>query len=441
MSEQAKQVHTGWESSQPLWNWGAVFIAVLVFVVACWVQYAVLWSSIARYNAPIYAKTSFRSWYYKNSSADYDLIMLADAYGKSHLALPDEIEVDPQPDGSFQYQWLDESQAHGMRVERSIWHCNDATLHADLLRLIYGEPLIEYLKMPACVALVVLVVLLFFAGPLDRKRRIAQLRGQRLEGTEPVSVAGFNLRMKRRKKAGGPRLSGVGFVDAGRSWLSRQLNLAISRGLYVPREREQQHILLMGDSGKGKSSAIRQVLHQIAERGELAVIYDPGGAYAQEFYDPAQGDLLLNPLDARCPFISLADEVEDDAEAMTVAKSLFPDRPQEHDFFAGWTRRLFAHLLCLQPTPEELIHWLSHEAEIDKRVRGTEFEAVLARDAANQRKGVLASLNMVADALQQLPKEGEAKGRFSTKAWAKQRPGVGFHYVHAGDARSAAPPD
>lgn len=423
MSDQAKQVHIGWETNLPLWSIGAVFAAVLLFLGLCWVQYAVLWTSIERYNAPIYAKTGFRAWYYKNSSADYDLIMLADAHGKSRLALPDEIEVDPQPDGSLEYQWLDDSQAHGLHIERSIWHFNDAQLHADLLRLIYGEPLIYYLKFPARVALVVLLALLLFTGPFDRKRSIARLRGQRLTGPERVSVTGFNLRMRRRRKAGGPRLYGVAFLDAGRSWLSRQLNLAISRGVYVPREREQQHILLMGDSGKGKSSAIRQLLHQIAERDEIAVIYDPGGEYAKEFYNPEQGDILLNSLDARCPYYSPADEVEDDAEAMTVAKSLFPDRPHEHDFFAGWTRRLFAHLLCLQPTPEELIHWLSHEAEIDKRVRGTEFEAVLARDAANQRKGVLASLNMVADALKQLPKEGEAKGRFSTKAWAAQRRG------------------
>jgi Type IV secretion-system coupling protein DNA-binding domain len=425
MSADTKQVHTGWETNQPVWSIGAVLVAVLVFAVMCWLQYAVLWNSLQRYYAPIYAKTGFRAWHYANSSADYDLIMLLDHHGRPQLAMPDQIMIEPQPGGrlNYQYQLSDDAQARGLRVASESWHYSDAVLHAHLAELIYDDhALIEYLEVPAFVALVVLVVLLFFAGPLDRKRSIALLRGQRLSGTEQVSVVGFNLRMRHRKKVGGSLLHGVAFLDAGRSWLSRQLNLPTSRGLYLPREREQQHVLLMGDSGKGKSSAIRQLLHQIAERGELAVIYDPGGEYAKEFYDPKQ-DIIANPLDERCPYYSLADEVEDDAEAMTVAKSLFPDRPHEPPFFADSARRLFAYLLCLQPKPEELVHWLSHPTEIDKRVRGTELETTLASDAPGQRKGVLASLNMVADALKLLPKEDEAKSRFSTKAWAKQRRG------------------
>ena len=48
---------------------------------------------------------------------------------------------------------------------------------------------------------------------------------------------------------------------------------------------------------------------------------------------------------------------------------------------------------------------MSNAEEIDKRVEGTELAAMIDRGAANQRSGVLGSLNMVADAFKLLPKE------------------------------------
>jgi len=57
----------------------------------------------------------------------------------------------------------------------------------------------------------------------------------------------------------------------------------------------------MGDTGSGKSTAIRQLLRQVQERGESAIVTDPAMDFVGEFYDPKRGDLILNPLDARCP--------------------------------------------------------------------------------------------------------------------------------------------
>ena len=74
-------------------------------------------------------------------------------------------------------------------------------------------------------------------------------------------------------------------------------------------------------------------------------------------------------------------------------------------FFTEGPRRIFAHLLTLRPTPEELASWLCHEDEIDQRVKGTAYAAMIDRQAPAQRSGVLASLNMVADTLKLLPAE------------------------------------
>lgn len=425
MSKQKGQININWQSRQPVWTWGALCVAGLLLTAMCWAQYASMLNGLERYYLPTYTKTAARAWQSPNNRADYELLYVINRHGQQRLALPNEVDTDEMSDGQTNYYLSDTGLAAGwVRLAFEIGTFNDRSLHGWLGHWIYQDrTLVDYLKWPAYTALIAFLVLAYFGGRKDRERAIALLRGQRLAGTEQVSVAAFNRRMRRRKKIRGPVLDGVVFRDAARSWLARQINSYVSRGVYVPLEREQQHIVMIGDTGQGKSTAIRQTLAQVAVRNEIAVIYDVTGEYVRQFYDPSRGDIILNPLDARCPFYALADEIEDDAEAATLAESLFPERAHEQPFFPEAARSLFSYLLCLQPTPEELLYWLSHPAEIDKRVRGTEQETTLSANAAGQRNGVLASLNTVAKALRLLPREDEVTGRFSTRAWAKERKG------------------
>src|SRR5436305_1485184 len=41
------------------------------------------------------------------------------------------------------------------------------------------------------------------------------------------------------------------------------------------------------------------------------------------------GDIILNPLDARSPYWSPGEELTNEAEARTIAESVFPDQPHE----------------------------------------------------------------------------------------------------------------
>ena len=62
---------------------------------------------------------------------------------------------------------------------------------------------------------------------------------------------------------------------------------------------ETKHIKLIGTTGTGKSTAIREILGAALERGDRAIIADPDGGYASRFYDERAGDVLLNPFDPR----------------------------------------------------------------------------------------------------------------------------------------------
>ena len=89
----------------------------------------------------------------------------------------------------------------------------------------------------------------------------------------------------------------------------------------------------MGDTGSGKSALIRQMLMQLTEDRQTAIVYDPAREYVERFYSPERGDIILNPLDARSPYWNPGDELEGgvagsptaQAEARTIAESVFPD--------------------------------------------------------------------------------------------------------------------
>ena len=243
-----------------------------------------------------------------------------------------------------------------------------------------------------------------------RERR----EGRRLKGPELVTTAQFNRRMKS---------DGIGFFNRIRRTFGEWLLARNGHMLRIPRNRENHHFLIMGDTGTGKSRLQEPMLEQIEERGECAIVHDPALEYTPAFFDQSRGDIVLNPLDIRMPYWSPADEVQHEAEALTVATSLFPDSQRENPFFVEGPRKIFAYLLTLKPTPEELVWWLCHEQELDRRLKGTELAALIYPGASSQRAGILASLNMVADSMKLLPKRGDTERRWSVVEWVKQRQG------------------
>ena len=314
------------------------------------------------------------------------------------------------------YVLTDEGRRNGLA--RLAWDAglfNDRRLHEFLAHWIYRDQTVwDYIERPAYAALGAFILLLFLALPRDRARWLVRKYGRRRKGPELVTTAEFNSRHE---------ADGMAFVNEERGVIGRLIRNNASHWVRVPRDREAMHFLVMGDSGMGKSAAIRQILAQIWERGETAIVYDPAMEYLPQFYSPQRGDVILNPIDERCPFWTPGDEAPHEAEALTMAASLFPDQGRENRFFVEAPRKIFAHLVNLGPTPEQLTHWMCHAEQIDRRVRGTEMEAMIDPRAAAQRNGVLGSLNMVADAFKLLPSERDAVQRWSTVEWAKERKG------------------
>ena len=98
--------------------------------------------------------------------------------------------------------------------------------------------------------------------------------------------------------------------------------------------------------GAGKTTLIMQILRQIQGRGDTAIVYDPACEFIQRFYDPKRGDIILNPLDARCPYWGPSEELRRKAEAKAIAASLLPaDAATGRASFSSRRRRRFS-LIC-----------------------------------------------------------------------------------------------
>ena len=276
-----------------------------------------------------------------------------------------------------------------------------------------GKSLWRMFLQPLLVFAAAVLFLLGIRAWWKGRSRHEERHGRRTKGPELASPFGWNS----AGKDDGIRFQ-LRWGDESSSWKAR---LPFGPSYRVPRRLESSHMMLMGDTGSGKSSAIRQLLRQVQQRGESAIVYDPAMDFVGEFYSPVRGDLILNPLDSRCPYWGLGDELEREETAAAIAAAFLPDKEYEKAFFTDGPRRILAHLLKKKPQPRDILKWMADPEWIEQMVKGTPLAALIDPAAPAQRAGVLSSLNMVADSLELLPEWEHTRPTFSTAEWYTER--------------------
>jgi hypothetical protein len=123
---------------------------------------------------------------------------------------------------------------------------------------------------------------------------------------------------------------------------ARTENAITLAGIPVARLDETKHFKLIGTTGTGKSTAIRELLAGALRRGDRAIIADPDGGYLERFKDPARGDIVLNPFDPASVKWDFFGEIENAYDIDQLARSLLPDQGARDPSWINYARTFFS---------------------------------------------------------------------------------------------------
>ena len=227
--------------------------------------------------------------------------------------------------------------------------------------------------------------LLFLRGVAARRRERA-LRDQFISGTRVVSAAALakltRAETDRRSLAIGP--------------------------VALPSRLETRHMAMVGTTGSGKTTVLRQLLDAIEARGEAALVYDTSGEFIAHYFRPGRGDVILNPFDARCAYWSPFAEIAHPADADRIAQQLITETGHHgRDVWVETSRILVANMLRAlwregKGSLPDLLHALQERTRDDlKAWLGDSSSARIFADDADRATGsVLFMLAKAANLIQ-----------------------------------------
>jgi type IV secretory pathway TraG/TraD family ATPase VirD4 len=410
-----------WPPRSPIFTYGAVFLSFVAAGLFVYLRFTFVLTPLQQFYLPYYLRTAVAGTMHKTDK--YQLLVVAGGPGAVRLAIESDVQPGKTPLAGGKTLPLELTSAAHAKGAQFLYRGTPAILvnkgfHEYLRQYVFaGQEPGTLFRLPLLFGLLALAVQLPFSIPKDIRRRKEMKYGRRLRGPLLLSPKEFDRTLQG---------DGIGLKVDG-----------LKEMLRIPARAESQHIQIIGDSGAGKTTIIFQVLRQIQGRGDAAIVYDPACEFVQRFYDSKRGDIILNPLDARCPYWGPSEELRVKSETKSIAESLFqPTQDRRGEFFIETPQKIFAHLLTYGPSPSDLVHWMSDADEIDRRVMGTEMSYMIAKGAQEQRNGVLASLGLVADSLRMLPTRDEAKAIWTATDWAEER--KGWIFITSQPAQRAA---
>jgi len=112
-------------------------------------------------------------------------------------------------------------------------------------------------------------------------------------------------------------------------------------GLPIALLDETKHFKIIGTTGTGKSTAIRELLTGALDRGDRAIIADPDGGYLRRFKDTSRGDIVLNPFEPDSRKWNLFGEINNSYDIDQLARSLLPDQGGPDRSWISYARTFF----------------------------------------------------------------------------------------------------
>lgn len=191
-------------------------------------------------------------------------------------------------------------------------------------------------------------------------------------------------------------------IHACRAWLGE---------IAIPRIFEALHFLIAGTTGSGKTLAFHQLM-QPARATDAAIVADVGGTFVSKYF--RDGDVILNPLDERCPPWSPLAEMTGAWDSDRLAKSFIPDGEGSSSEWNHYAQTLFSavfsHVFEAGGTNADLYKFLvlSSDEELAAVCTGTEATQMFSEGASRMLASTRAIVATYAKPLRDLhPTSGE----------------------------------
>jgi len=167
----------------------------------------------------------------------------------------------------------------------------------------------------------------------------------------------------------------------------------------VPTEAENEHIMLAGSTGTGKSAGMRELMFKAIKRRDRFICVDPDGAMMSKFFRP--GDKILNPYDERTEGWSFFNEIRNDYDFTRFADSMITKSDSsEGEDFTKFGRLIFSEVAKrLSRDGDQSMVTLHHLSTVEepeklqKYLKGSPAESLFVKGADKALGGARFSLS------------------------------------------------
>jgi type IV secretory pathway TraG/TraD family ATPase VirD4 len=195
---------------------------------------------------------------------------------------------------------------------------------------------------------------------------------------------------------------------------------------------ETKHFKLIGTTGTGKSTAIRELLRRALERGDRAVIADPDGGYLLSFHDRYRGDVVLNPFEKGAVKWNPFAEIRDLYDVDQLAGGLIPSTEDASGReWRGYARTFVSAVIrrCHERGPHDVAElWrllaIAPSSELRPIVANTPAQPFLEPDNARMFGSIRSVAASAAAALAYI--KDQRASPFSVRSWVQSGRGVLF---------------
>ena len=198
-------------------------------------------------------------------------------------------------------------------------------------------------------------------------------------------------------------------------------------GVAIPPDDECKHFKLIGTTGTGKTTAIRELLGSAIARGDRAVFADPDAGYLEHFYNRNRGDIVLNPFEPQSVKWDLFGEIKNHFDGDQLANGLIPncDDPSAREW-RGYARTFLAAVIrrchfsgAANPCDLWRLLMVAPADELRPVIAGTPAQPFLDPDNARMIGSIPSVAGSAMAALEYI--QGQRAAPFSVREWVRNQ--------------------